>query len=421
MKNTAESEAEKYDPIHKDVISSAALATKNSSPTNIELMYGIDPQLLPTNLAANESVAPQTYFDNSSTFVPAPDESSHEFQNIFSNQQPRSSTCFQDSTGNYTNFGVLNSFESCFDLPDRLFADSLVDAYFNRIHKLYPFLHEGTFRAEYENMWEQTPLSRDDSHLPWFGVLNMIFAHGCEFCGSIQHQDVLGIASTFVARSKNLILSHIFRSSTLATVQSLLLMCYYLQGTADVEASWNLVGLMIRTAIGLGLHLNPRIEQHLSIDRESRKRAWWGCFVIDRTLSMKFGRPPTLRVEEGTVELPLQVDDQYITNDFSEPRQPNDTPSFTAFFIATIKLAHIVFNMSIMLYPQGREKPDSYINTKLPGPSAKYNHLLSRVVLLDGQLQSWWDDTPAHLTQEPTYRDENVLDFQSQRTLLKIR
>lgn len=401
---------------------SVALRSKKSSTGKVETTTASEQQRSSAILAAHESLAPQSYFGDSSTFTFVSDGSPNGFKDVRSSSQlSQNSLWLQDQAESYSTFDVANSLESCFDLPERLFADSLVDSYFDRIHKLYPFLHESSFRAEYETMWEQSSLSRNSLHLSWFAVLNMVFAHGCEFCGTIQHQDVLDIAAPFVARSKNIILSHIFRSSTLETVQSLLLMCYYLQGTADVGESWNMVGLMIRTAIGLGLHLSPRTDQYLPIDRELRKRAWWGCFVIDRTLSMKFGRPPTLRVEEGNVEMPLQVDDQYITNDSRKPRQPIGTPSFTAFFITSIKLSHIVYNMLTGLYLRGLETYDNYVDTKLQASSAKYNHLLSKVILLDGQLQSWWDNAPAHLTQESIYRDRSWPDFQSQRTVLKIR
>ena len=158
--------------------------------------------------------------------------------------QGHGSISLLDSTTGHDTSDIIGSLESCFELPDRMFADSLIDAYFSRMHRLYPFLHEGTFRAEYETMWDHPSPSRYHSRLSWFGVLNMVFAHGCEFCGTVPHQEVLSVAAPFVARSRNIILSHVFKSSTLETTQSLLLMCYYLQGTVELDECWNLVGLV---------------------------------------------------------------------------------------------------------------------------------------------------------------------------------
>ena len=363
----------------------------------------------------------QTYFGDSSTFTFVSDCSENGSNGAQGSQHAQASISLRDATASHRGSSVAGSLESHFVLPNRALADQLVDAYFSRYHTLYPFLHEGNFRAEYEAMWEWTSLSRYESRLPWFGVLNMVLAHGCEMCGTIQPQHVVGIAAPFVARSRGIILSHVFKSSTLETIQSLLLMCYYLQGTVELDECWNLVGLMIRTAIGLGLHWSRGTENLLTTERELRKRAWWGCFVLDRTLSMKFGRPPSLRIEEGDVELPLEVDDQYIINHALTPRQPNDTPSTISFFVASIKLSQIVYNMMTELYLRGHEKYNDHVDTKLQYPSSRCYHVLGRVILLDGQLQSWWDNAPHHLTEEPNDRGRSWMGFQSQRIVLRIR
>lgn len=394
--------------------------SKKTSPTSIGSISSADHEASSSILAAHESHAPQTYFGDSSTFTFVSDGSPEGLRGPTSDKQGHSAIVIRGSAAHGAT-GFTTSLESCFDLPDRMFADSLVDAYFSRIHKLYPFLHEGNFRAEYETMWDQPSSSRNYSRLSWFGVLNMVFAHGCEFCGTITQQEALAVAVPFVERSRSIILSHVFKSGTLETVQSLLLMCYYLQGTLELDECWNLVGLMIRTAISLGLHLSPAAESFLPIEQELRKRAWWGCFVVDRTLSMKFGRPLTLRVEEGNVELPLEVDDQYITNDVHKARQPIGTPSFTSFFVNTIKLSHIVYNMLTSLYLRGLETHDSHVDTKMQVPSSKYHHILSKVILLDGQLQTWWENAPIHLTQQSKDRERRWINFQSQRTVSRIR
>jgi hypothetical protein len=213
--------------------------------------------------------------------------------------------------------------EAWYELPQRDLADSLVDAYFNHVHRLYGYVHEGSFRAEYERMWRHLSLSELSLPSSWLGILNLIFAFGCEFCDAVKEKDVLTTSSRFVARSRSILFSQIFKAGSLEMAQALLLMCH---------ECWNLVGLMIRTAVSIGLHLNPTAASMTSVEKEVRKRVWWGCFVIDRTLSMKFGRPPSIRVTDGfDVELPLDVDDQYITNDSTVPRQPAGRPSMTGF------------------------------------------------------------------------------------------
>ncbi|KAL2004460.1 hypothetical protein VTN00DRAFT_3489 [Thermoascus crustaceus] len=304
------------------------------------------------------------------------------------------------------------------ELPERHVADSLVDAYFSRVHPLYPFVHEGCFRVEYERMW--THVSQSPSRPSWYALLNLVFAFGCEFCDAVREEDVLAAAFPFVARARTLIFPYIFKGGNLELVQALLLMCHYLQGTLELNECWNLVGLMIRTAVSIGLHANPETGALTAVEKEVRKRVWWGCFIIDRTLSMKFGRPPSIRATDGSdVQIPLDVDDQYITKDSLLPRQPASRPSMTAFFTQTIKLAHIIDNILRDLYSTNKKAPRPTGADSPVALGTNLSHILSNAVDLDGQLQSWWQEMPDHLRHQPGVADGP--DFQRQRTVMLIR
>jgi hypothetical protein len=372
-------------------------------------------------LAAQESDAPESYYRGSSTFPSTPSPSPNGIEDSRSaSTQLSATTLLQASRGSPGLNHVLGGVDACLELPDRIMGDSLVDAYFNKTHKLHPFLHEGLFRSEYETMWALPP-SRRHSRLSWFGVLNMVFVHGCEHCDSISQDQVAARAAPFVSRSRNILLSQVFSSGTLETVQSLLLMCYYLQGTAELEECWNLVGWMVRTATSLGLHLNPGTDDISPIEREVRKRSWWGCFILDRTLSMKFGRPSIVRVEDGNVNLPLEVDDQYIANDSVTPRQPAGSPSFISLFVATIKLSQIVHSMLVELYLRRPETYGTGADKRVQTPPSVCSRVLSSILLLDGQLQSWWDMAPRHLTEQTIEGEQSWINFQRQQIALQMR
>ena len=65
-------------------------------------------------------------------------------------------------------------------------------------------------------------------------------------------------------------------------VQSLLLMCYYCQGSLRLEQTWTLHGLAARTAQQLGLHSRAASKGLSALDSEIRKRTWFGCVLLDR-------------------------------------------------------------------------------------------------------------------------------------------
>ncbi len=295
-------------------------------------------------------------------------------------------------------------------LPPKQLADSLIDAYFLHVHRLYPFVHEPSFRSRYDQMWAQASNEHVEPEPRWMGLLNIVFAHGCEFCHSLPQEGSPAVASEFLNRTRKIVYAHVFREGSLELIQALLLMSHYLQGTMELNECWSLVGLMIRTSVSLGFHMNPPESVHSVVEQEMRKRVWWGCYIIDRTLSMKFGRPiSTQGAHLYKVDLPLEVDDQYITESSTQPRQPEGRPSLIVFFIQTIKQQRVIENILNNLY---NGCPSS-------APNVKPLRSLGQLVVLDDELLSWWDNLPAHLKYEPDLPDGP--DFRRQRNVIYIR
>lgn len=305
------------------------------------------------------------------------------------------------------------------DIPERKLSDDLVDSYFNHVYSLYPFVHESSFRAQYERLWTAwPPSSPPDAPQPvWFAILNMVYAYGCEFSDAVPRRDLPSVSLPFLTRARAIIVKHVFRLGSLELIQALLLMCHYLQGTLELNECWNMVGLMTRTAIGMGLHLTSSAVGLGCIEREMRRRVWWGCFVVDRTLSMKLGRLPSTNAMEGIeVDLPASVDDQYLTDDCVNPRQPSGRPSKVEFFIQTIKLASIMESVLKDLFHTGDCNRGVQVGVSLSTNSLQ---IIEHTVSLDGKLLLWWQNVPSHLRETPEIADGS--DFQRQRNVLYIR
>ncbi len=73
-----------------------------------------------------------------------------------------------------------------------------------------------------------------------------------------------------------------FASGSLETVQFLLLMTQYLQGTQRSAQTWNLLGLTVTAALRLGLHSDNASCNLTPLEKEIRKRTWYGCLMLDR-------------------------------------------------------------------------------------------------------------------------------------------
>lgn len=298
-------------------------------------------------------------------------------------------------------------------LPDRKLADDLVDAFFDQVHPLCPFMHEGSFRGEYEDMWEDP--DQASCRLSYLALMNAVFALGVEFSSMVTPSNLVATVTPFVSRAREIVLAQIHRRGNLELLQALLLLCYYLSGTIDINECWNLAGLMNRTAFSIGLHLNPDSRDMPCIEKEVRKRVWWGCFVVDTTISLKCGRPGSMHLEDArNVPYPLPVDDQYIQPQTRTPRQPSSHPSSLAFFIHNIKLSQISGDILRALYSD-----HTMTSRQSGGDYVMADHDLAELIVLDGRLRSWWNSTPAHL--HPASQGQHQSIIRRQQAVLRVR
>jgi hypothetical protein len=106
-------------------------------------------------------------------------------------------------------------------LPPRRTADHRVDLYFKYFHTLYPWLHEPSFRKQYEELWMTPPGSSEDDPL-FYCLLNLVLALGCQF--STLFESSIHSGDTFFNRAKTLLGFSIFDVGTIKVVQALLLM-----------------------------------------------------------------------------------------------------------------------------------------------------------------------------------------------------
>lgn len=191
----------------------------------------------------------------------------------------------------------LLSQEIPFVVPENTF----VEAYFRYYHSTYPFLHEPLFRAQFEG---KSP-KPDGS---WLLLLNAVLALGAWCMG----EDDSAMDDYFDEKIARLSEERsIFDSGNLALVQALLLLSNYTQKRNRPNTGWNYLGLAVRMALSLGLHKEfPNWEITL-LQREMRRRVWWGLFIFDSGASITFGRP-VLLPERGIMDAShvLNIDDE---------------------------------------------------------------------------------------------------------------
>ena len=158
--------------------------------------------------------------------------------------------------------------------------------FFRHCASVFPVIHKASFEAIYRQLWEPcdpedvSPCVEDSVQL---SILNLVFALGCQFSGSLEPDDKSAVADQFYQRSRKLLPLDAIDSISLPTIQSLLLTAIYLQSTQYSNRCWNTVGVAIRAAQSLGLHLDQRSsESNGPSTKEMRRRIWHVCVSLDR-------------------------------------------------------------------------------------------------------------------------------------------
>ena len=166
-------------------------------------------------------------------------------------------------------------------LPAESRALLLIKLFFSDTGMLFPYIHEQDILRTYSAARRSrfTVVSRS-----WLCLVNVIFAFATYISAKPDQSAEKNAAESeiFIERAQALSAEIEMKSASLETVQCLLLMAQYRQGTQRSDQAWNLHGLAVRAAIQLGLHSRTASSGLSPVEAEIRKRTWFGCMILDR-------------------------------------------------------------------------------------------------------------------------------------------
>ncbi|RVX72599.1 hypothetical protein B0A52_03995 [Exophiala mesophila] len=285
-----------------------------------------------------------------------------------------------------------------FLLPPRKTANEYVQCFWEFIHPLFPVLHKTSFMEKYAQLWSSEDAKGMDGDLSdvneviFASTLNLIFSIGCQFSHSVAPQHKVAIADDFYQRSRKIFVYDMLDSISVSLVQMLVLTGVYLQSTQYASRCWNVIGLAIRTAQSLGLHLDmTKTRSESQVNREMRRRIWHSCVVMDKLVSMTFGRP-TMVSKNWDVPLPALIDDEYLRS-HGEGEQPSHIPSRLALLISSSKLFSILDEILNFFYAEHlgndlEEKAEDEVRVR---------EMISKVLVLNRRLEEFADNVPDYV------------------------
>ncbi|KAF8141076.1 fungal-specific transcription factor domain-containing protein [Mycena galopus ATCC 62051] len=184
-----------------------------------------------------------------------------------------------------------------------------------------------------------------------------------------------------------------FFETTLHEVQMYSLLTLFVLGTSMPHASWFYCGLGIRSIQQRGEHRQKPEGHKWSLEDELWKRAFWFLVTMERVVCLFLGRPIGIHLEEYDLDLPLAVDDEYLSQGLM---QPPGVPSRLSYFVCYIQLCEILGDATKRLY--GSKKAKKAMGWD--GPEWEQR----AVAELDSAMNRFLDSIPPHLRWDP----ENV-------------
>ncbi|PYI07059.1 C6 transcription factor [Aspergillus sclerotiicarbonarius CBS 121057] len=259
--------------------------------------------------------------------------------------------------------------------PSGLIEQAFMDAFFLNYHTSYPFIHEGTFRAQFH---EQIPRPHGQA---WQILLNTILALGAWSIGD----DNSDLDITFYQEARSHLQQvSVFETGNLTLVQALLLLSNYAQKRNKPNTGWNFLGLAVRMAMSLGLHKEFPGWKISLLQREVRRRLWWGVYIFDSGAAKTFGRP-ILLPEDSVMDAKhvLNIHDEALTSITTTLPPEVNEPTLYSGLIAQARF-HLLTN--------------SVYQRLISGPSLTPEETLG----LQKPMEEWYNGLPDYFKQPPT-------------------
>ncbi|KAI6090837.1 fungal-specific transcription factor domain-containing protein [Hypoxylon rubiginosum] len=177
-------------------------------------------------------------------------------------------------------------------LPPKPVVDRLLEAYFTYVNPGFPVVDEIIFMDQYR--------AKDPENPPSLLLLHSILVVGAHV--TFDEPDRTLMKTLFFRRAKSLFDARFERNRD-TTVQAALLLTWHADGPEDVAANaWFWLGLAVRTAMGLGMHRDAENSTLVPHNKRMWRRVWWLLFQCDVLLSLQYGRPQSIHLEDSDVQ-----------------------------------------------------------------------------------------------------------------------
>lgn len=229
------------------------------------------------------------------------------------------------------------------DLPPKHLADGLVARYLETIETVYRILHIPAFKRDYEAIWSK-PGTQPETY--FLVQLKLVLA-----LGAVTYDPNFSLrteATRWIYEAQTYLSEPVFKSRLrIQTVQTRILLLLAME-IVDVsgDSIWISAGSLIRTAVTMGLHRDPRhLPEMTPLAAEMRRRLWNTILEVSLQASMSKGGPPLLSMADFDAEAPSNIDDEALTAGLSHV--PDDNSDLTSMSVPRALRATYPIRMKI--------------------------------------------------------------------------
>ncbi|KAH7551505.1 hypothetical protein BM1_09821 [Bipolaris maydis] len=197
-----------------------------------------------------------------------------------------------------------------YEMPEPGVAENLFNCYLETVHNTFPLMpvnFEGQFRR-----YIQSAKQKRQYEIPpkWRITMNLLFAIGAKYSqltgapwrGDERDHLIYMTRAVHLLRLGDPIV--FIAAPTMDRVQATGALAFYFLAIGHVSRAWIMIGVSIRLALALGLHLRNENTALDDSKKEPLVRTWWCLHAIECLVSSITGRPPVIGHEDCTVSLP---------------------------------------------------------------------------------------------------------------------
>jgi hypothetical protein len=298
-------------------------------------------------------------------------------------------------------------------IPPREVSDELIRLYLRTSEVTCRIVHIPSFWKEYEQYWTSP---QSTSPVSAFKILLVMAIGICYYQGPEQRELRNKAQQWIYAAQSWLAMPHEKCRLNISgvQVQCLLLSCRAIYNIGG-DLVWITAGTLLRTAINMGFHRDPKYFPRISIlHAEIRRRLWATILELNLLTSLDAGMTPMVSFDDFNTEPPLNIDDDEIDESTIDP--PTPKPSNVA--------TQVSIQLAVLKSLKLRLKINCLIN------DFRFEPTYEEVIQLSTELIAIYKENHKFVSQaseasspgnfKPTPLHRKLLDLTTQRFLIAL-